>query len=359
MAEEDKSEKTEEPTARRLQQAREKGDVPKSQEISGWFLLAAGLAIVAFMAPGMSKAMAMDLRLFFANAGTMSLDPGAALDMAKATGVHIAILVAFAFLTLLVAGLLGHFVQSGLMFTPSKLEPKLSKLNPVDGVKRMFGPQGWMNFLKGLGKMGLVGAAMTIVLWPRQEELASMALVHVGAILGVIQEAAIQLLLAALFVYAAIAAADYAFQRREFYERNKMSRREIKDEFKDTEGDPLVRAKLRQIRQERAQRRMMANIPDASVVITNPTHYAVALKYVQGQTPPPICVAKGVDKVALRIREVAEEHDIPILEDPPLARALYASADLDEMIPTEHYEAVAKVIGYVMSLAKKGASRDN
>ncbi|WP_019959614.1 flagellar biosynthesis protein FlhB [Woodsholea maritima] len=358
MAEEDKSEKTEQPTARRLQQAQEKGDVPKSQEISGWFLLAAGLAILAFMVPGLSRAMALDLRLFFANAGTLSLDPGAALQLVKDTGIRIAILVAFAFLTLLVAGLMGHFVQHGLMFTPSKLEPKLSKLNPAEGMKRMFGPQGWMNFLKGLGKLALVGAAMTLVLWPKQDELAVMALVDLGSILGVIREASIQLMIAALIVYAIIAGADYLFQRHEFTERNKMSRREIKDEYKDTEGDPLIRAKLRQIRMERSQRRMMANVPQASVVVTNPTHYAVALKYVQGETPAPVCLAKGVDKVALKIREIAEEHNIPIVEDPPLARALYASAELDELIPETHYKAVAKIIGYVMSLAKGRRDRD-
>ena len=166
----------------------------------------------------------------------------------------------------------------------------------------------------------------------------------------IIHEASVQLLLAALIAYAAIAALDWVFQRHQFIERHKMSRKEIRDELKDTEGDPHVRAKLRQIRQERAQRRMMTRVPDAAVVITNPTHYAVALEYEQGRTPAPICVAKGVEHVALRIRELAEENDIPIVEDPPLARALHAAADLEEPIPPEHYAAVAKVIGYVLSL---------
>ena len=139
--------------------------------------------------------------------------------------------------------------------------------------------------------------------------------------------------------------------------RNRMSRREIKDELKQSEGDPLVRAKLRQIRQERAQRRMMTKVPDATVVVTNPTHYAIALYYEQGETPAPICVAKGVDAVALRIREVAGEHSVPIVEDPPLARALFATAELDEEIPTEHFQAVAKVIGYVLSLAQGRRAR--
>jgi flagellar biosynthesis protein FlhB len=145
-------------------------------------------------------------------------------------------------------------------------------------------------------------------------------------------------------------------------ERQRMSRREIKEESRQSEGDPMIKAKLRQVRQERARRRMIAAVPNASVVITNPTHFAVALRYEQGETPAPICLAKGVDAVALKIREVAKEHDIPIVEDAPLARALFAAADLDQPIPREHYDAVAKVIGFVMRLSRRrgqGAGNPN
>ncbi|MGJ3230630.1 MAG: flagellar biosynthesis protein FlhB [Oceanicaulis sp.] len=350
MAEEDKSSKTEQPTERRLKKAREEGDVPKSQEISGWFTLAAGLAVFAFLAPGVSSDLARILSIFLARPHEMSLDVGAAMELAAATGLRLIVILGFVFLLIMVAAAAGNLVQHGLMFTPKKIAPKLDKLNPVNGLKRMFGPEGWMNFFKGVGKMALVGGAVTIVLWPRRDELMALpALAPIG-LLQEIYSASIQLLIAALIVYALIAAADFAFQRHQFIDRNKMSQKEIKDEFKETEGDPMVRAKLRQIRQERAQRRMMARVPDAAVVITNPTHYAVALEYEQGRTPAPICVAKGVDAVALRIRELAEEHGIPILEDPPLARGLHASVDLEEAIPPEHYEAVAKVIGYVLSL---------
>jgi flagellar biosynthetic protein FlhB len=217
----------------------------------------------------------------------------------------------------------------------------------------MFGPEGWMNFFKGVGKMALVGGAVALVMWPRRDELLALpALAPIG-LLQEVYSATIELLIAALIVYAFIAAADFAFQRHQFIDRNKMSQKEIKDEFKDTEGDPMVRAKLRQIRQERAQRRMMARVPDAAVVITNPTHYAVALEYVQGVTGAPVCVAKGVDEVALRIRELAEANGVPIVEDPPLARGLYASVDLEEAIPPEQFAAVAKVIGYVLSLKSR------
>lgn len=352
MAEgEDKSEKTEQPSQRKLQKAREKGDVPKSQEIPGWFVLAAGLGVIAIMSPSLGRALADTLALYFTNAHQIPLDGGGAMDLMSASVIRVALIMGLAFAVILLAGIMGHYVQQGLLFTAEKIKPKISKLNPVEGVKRILGPQGWMNFIKGVGKMGLVGVAIAIALWPRRDALATLPTLDMLGVVALLRDAAISLIVAALIVYALIALADYAFQRQQFIQRNKMSRKELRDEFKDTEGDPHVRAKLRQIRNERAQKRMMANVPDAAVIVTNPTHYAVALKYEQGITPAPICIAKGVDQAALRIREIAKEHDIPIVEDPPLARALHAGADIDEMIPVEHYAAVAKVIGYVLSLA--------
>lgn len=354
MAEgEDKSEKTEEPTERKLQKAREEGDVAKSQEISGWFTLAAGLAVVAFMAPGLTRALTEAMTVFLEQPHQLGLDPGAAMALAIRSLTELALILGLAYGLLMLAAASGNLVQHGLLWTPKKIAPKLDKLNPVEGLKRMFGPQGWVNFLKGIGKIILVGAAIALVLWPRRHDLASFPMVSPARMLGEVHEAAILLLIAALIAYAVIAALDFTFQRREFTERNKMSRKELRDEYKETEGDPLVRAKLRQIRQERAQKRMMSKVPDAAVVITNPTHYAIALEYEQGRTPAPICIAKGVDAVALRIRDKARELDIPIVEDPPLARALFATSELDEPIDPEHYAAVAKVIGYVLSLSDK------
>lgn len=354
MAEgEDKSEKTEQPTERKLQKAREEGDVAKSQEISGWFTLAAGLAVIAFMAPGFTRALSDAMTAFLEQPHQLSLDPGAAMALLTRSLVDLALILGLAYALLMVAAASGNLVQHGLLWTPKKIAPKLDKLNPVEGLKRMFGPQGWVNFLKGVGKIVLVGVAIALVLWPRRHDLASFPMVSPARMLGEVHEAAILLLTAALIAYAVIAALDLTFQRHEFIQRNKMSRKELRDEYKETEGDPMVRAKLRQIRQERAQKRMMSRVPDAAVVITNPTHYAIALEYEQGRTPAPICIAKGVDAVALRIRERAEDLDIPIVEDPPLARALFATSDLDEPIDPEHYAAVAKVIGYVLSLSDK------
>jgi flagellar biosynthetic protein FlhB len=172
-----------------------------------------------------------------------------------------------------------------------------------------------------------------------------------------VKDKAVALMIALTSAAALLAGMDYIFTRQSYMKRQRMSHREIKEEHRQQEGDPMVKAKLRQIRMEKAKQRMMANVPKASVVITNPTHYAVALRYEQGETDAPICLAKGVDDVALRIRELANQNEIPIIEDPPLARALYASADLDEAIPREHYEAVAKIIGIVMRLARRRGAR--
>lgn len=353
----DPSQKTEEPTPRRLQDARKKGDVPKSQEIPGWFVLASGLVVLGVMGPGIARELSGTLTLFLASPHTMAVDAPGVLALAKTAIWRVGLVVAFAFLLMAGAGLVGHLVQTGFLFTTEKMNPKLSKLNPVDGAKRMFGPEGIVNFLKGVGKMSLVAAAAILVIWPKRDMLAELPAVDLTAILSIIRDATVQLMLASLAAYALIAALDFLFQRQSFMKRNRMSRRELRDELKQTEGDPMVRAKLRQIRQERARRRMMAAVPEATVIITNPTHYAVALKYVQGETAAPVCVAKGVDAVALRIRALAEEHLVPIVEDPPLARALHASVDIDEAIPKEHFTAVAKVIGYVLSLSRGRARR--
>jgi flagellar biosynthetic protein FlhB len=190
-------------------------------------------------------------------------------------------------------------------------------------------------------------------LWPHDASIENMSMLDPAALLPYVQGRIVAMMIALTSAATLIAVIDYAATRQSYMKRQRMSRREIKDELRQSDGDPMVKAKLRAIRMERSRQRMMANVPEASVVITNPTHYAVALKYEQGETPAPICLAMGVDTVAQRIREVAEEHNIPIVEDPPLARALFATAEIDRPIPKEHYEAVAKIIGFVMRLARR------
>jgi flagellar biosynthetic protein FlhB len=195
---------------------------------------------------------------------------------------------------------------------------------------------------------------MTAILWPERHRLEAMMRFDAAAIFGLVTSLTLHLMGAVVALLAIVAIADYFFQYRQWYNRQKMSLREMKEEFKQSEGDPQVKGRIRQLRQARMRKRMMAAVPKASVIITNPTHYSVALSYERGM-PAPVCVAKGVDNIALKIREIAGKHDIPIVENVPLARALYATVEIDEEIPVEHYHAVAEVIGYVMGL-KRGLS---
>ena len=255
-----------------------------------------------------------------------------------------------------VAGAAGNLVQHGFLWSPSKIAPDFGKLNPLEGLKRMFGLDGVVQFFKSLAKIAAVSIVAYMILAPRLSALQQMPALDIAAILPVSIDALRALTVAVLIVFGLIAGLDWFWQYQRFMARMRMSREEIKQDSKDTEGDPHVRAKQRQLRMVRAKRRMMQNVPKATLVVMNPTHYAVALRYVQGETPAPICVAKGLDTLALKIRSVAEGHDIPVVEDPPLARALYGAVDIDQTIPRQHYEAVAKIIGFILS-ARRGRGR--
>ena len=215
----------------------------------------------------------------------------------------------------------------------------------------MFSGQALANFAKGLAKLGVVGAVMVALLWPQRRMLDGLVSADPMLILPLTRSLAIKMLGAVVAILAIVATADYLFQYRQWYERQKMSLRDMKEEFRQTEGDPAVKGKLKQLRNTRMRKRIMAAVPKASVVITNPTHFAVALRYERGMNAP-VCVAKGVDLIARKIREVAEQHDIPVVENPPLARALHGTVEMDQEIPPEHYRAVAEIIGYIMRLRR-------
>jgi flagellar biosynthetic protein FlhB len=245
-------------------------------------------------------------------------------------------------------------VQHRLVWSGESLKPKLSKISPAAGFKRLFSKIALANFIKGLIKLALIGSVMAVLLWPKRGQLDGLVAMDPSVVLPLTKTLSLEMLGTVVAILAIVAAADYLFQYRQWYERQKMSVRELKEEFKQTEGDPAIKAKIRQLRQSRARRRMMAAVPKASVIITNPTHYAIALQYDRGMNAP-VCLAKGIDNIALKIREVAAEHRIPVVENPPLARALHATVEIDQEVPPEHYRAVAEVIGYVMKL--RGAVR--
>ena len=352
MAEEpDDSEKTEDPTHKRLEEALKRGDVVKSQEVNTWIVIAgAALVLVAFSG-GASTSLTATMRGLIANSYDIRVDAPALPNLFQKIGIELLAALAIPFLLLMLAALAGNLIQHRLVWSYDALTPKLAKISPAAGLRRLFSAQALVNFAKGIAKLVVVGAVLTALMWPERARIVALAREDPAAILPLSRSLALKLVGAVVAMLAVVAAADYLFQYRRWYERQKMSLRELKEEFKQTEGDPTIKGKMKQVRATRMRKRMIASVPKATVVITNPTHYAVALQYERGMEAP-VCVAKGVDALARKIREVAEEHSVPLVENPPLARALHAAVEVDQAIPPEHYKAVAEVIGYVMRLRR-------
>jgi flagellar biosynthesis protein FlhB len=358
MAEgQDENDKSEDPTQKRLDDALKKGDVAKSQEVNTWFVIAGGTLVLMTFAGSMSHGLATSMRGLLANSYAIRVEGRSFLPVVQKIGIEVIAAIAIPMLILLIAAVAGNMVQHRLVWTGETMKPKFSKISPLAGVKRLFSKQALMNFVKGVVKLALLGAVMTALLWPERTRLDTVVMLDPAAILPMTQSLSLQLLGAVVAIMALIAAGDFLFQYKQWFDRQKMSFQELKEEYKNSEGDPHVKGKIRQIREGRMRKRMMAGVPDATVVITNPTHYAVALKYERGMNAP-ICVAKGMDAIALKIREVATASSVPIVENPPLARALHATVEIDDEVPAEHYQAVAEVIGFVMKLNRAaGAAR--
>lgn len=349
----DDSQKTEQPTQKRLQDAEEKGDVVQSPDIAAWLVLAAATGLILWWGSATAAGLRGMVTGFLSQPHEITLDPQTAGGLMAGLGWQLLAVLAVPFGVLLFVGVGGHLVQHKPVFSLEKLKPEFSRLSPMKGFERLFGRAALVNFAKGLLKVAIASIAVGAVLWPAREDVLGLITMPAAALLPHVQSLTAQVLFAALAVLGFVAIADYGWQYFERLRRLRMSHQELKEEYKQSEGDPAVKARLQRIRSERSRKRMMANVPKASVIITNPTHYAVALAYETGKMQAPVCVAKGVDALALRIREVGKEHNVPIVENPPLARALYASVDVDESIKAEHYKAVAQVIGFVMRLKNK------
>jgi flagellar biosynthetic protein FlhB len=343
--------KTEDPTQKRLDDAHDRGDVAKSQEVNTWFVIAGATLVLSTFSGSIGGGILMPLRNLIANSWMIRTDGAGLLALAQSLEYALIAALGVPLLMLALAAIAGNMIQHRLVWSAESMKPKFSKISPGAGAKRIFGKQAAANFAKGLFKVVALGAVMAAILWPERHRLEAMVRFDPAAILGVTTSLTLKLMGAVVAMLAAVAIADYFFQYRQWFERQKMSLQEMKEEFKQSEGDPHIKGKIRQLRQQRMKKRMMAAVPNASVIITNPTHYSIALRYERGM-PAPICVAKGVDAIALKIREVAGKHDIPIVENVPLARALYATVEIDEEIPVEHYHAVAEIIGYIMGLKR-------
>ena len=356
MADESDAEKTEDPTQKRLDEALERGDVVKSQELNTWFVIAGGTLIMSSFSGSIGGGILMPMRNLIANSWMIRTDGPGLLALTQSLGYAVVAAIGLPILMLMLAAVAGNMLQHRLVWSGEQLKPKFSKISPGAGFKRIFGKQAAVNFAKGLFKLIALGAVMTMILWPERTRLELLVQLDPAALLGVSNAMTVHLMGAVVAMLAVVAIGDYLFQYRQWFERQKMSLQEMKEEFKQSEGDPHVKGKIKQLRTARMRKRMMAAVPKASVIITNPTHYSVALSYERGMSAP-VCVAKGVDNIAFKIREIAKAHDIPIVENVALARALHATVEIDQEIPVEHYHAVAEIIGYVMGLKRNLSGR--
>jgi flagellar biosynthetic protein FlhB len=355
MAEDtDDSQKTEDPSQKRLDDAHAKGQVPSSREINHWFMMFAIIMSVMIFLPDALQGIARSLTPFFESPHAIPMDSSGFQRWMAELVVAVGIAVAPMFALITLSGVAASLLQVGPLFTAHPLKPDLAKISPMKGLGRIFSAQAMVEFGKGMIKLAIVGSVVWYLMRPEFDRLEAFFDYDMVALAAVLNTLSVKLIGTILAVMAAIAGADWFYQRFAHIRKLRMTRQELRDEQKDSDGSPLVKGRLRQIRMERARRRMMQEVPKADVVITNPTHFAVALRYDQTSMAAPRVVAKGADLVARRIRELAEESKVPIVSNPPLARALYASVELDQEIPPEHYKAVAEIIGYVMKLRRAG-----
>lgn len=352
MAEnQDGQEKTEDPTPKRLREAREKGDVPRSRELSTMLVTLTGAGSLILFGDGLQHTLASILREHFSLRGNMIRDPSYLME----SFMHSMVQSLFALAPLMgactAAALLGPILLGGWNFATKALEPKLDKLDPIKGFGRLFSPRNLVELLKAIAKFLLVGAVALLLLGQLAPRIIGLGMEPVEVGLG---EAVWLCLLSLLLLSASlaiIAAIDVPFQLWDFTRKLRMTLKEVRDEMKDTDGRPEVKSRIRQLQQQLARGRMMEEVPLADVVVTNPTHVAVALRYRDDMNAPRV-VAKGTDLVAARIRAIAEEHGVPLFEAPPLARALNRHADLGDEIPHALYQAVAQVLSYVYALRR-------
>lgn len=350
MAEESDQERTEAPSPQRLEKAREEGQVPQSRELATFVVLMTSGSALWMMASGLGKTMSQIVR------GGLQFDPAVARDsnyvMTQMSDQVLDAALALApFLALVVIAVLASpLLLRGWLFSTKAFMPDFKRLNPLSGIKRMFSSQGLVELVKSLAKVGLLGVVAVWLIWSNLDAIFSLsmeeptgAIQHMGDLIG-----KIFLLASGAMIF--IVVLDLPYQLWSYFNKLKMSKEELRQEAKESEGDPHVKARIRAQQREMARRRMMAEIPTADVVVTNPTHFAVALKYTEGKMGAPRVVAKGADAVAAKIRELAAEHKIPLLEAPPLARALFRHTELGDEIPATLYAAVAEVLAYVFQL---------
>jgi len=359
MAEDqDDSQKTEEPTQRKIEEAFKKGQMPFSREVGSFLILLVLTLFVMSVMPWIMGKTQMSLGVYIHSPDIIPMDSGSLMRVMAGLLKEVGLLMAIIFIGTIAAGVFATVAQNGFHASTESITQKFEKISLIKGFKRLFSLKSFVEFLKGVIKISVIGFIAFKMLQPHLVGLELLPTFELEDLLSFLMVVVVRLLMWSCILMFVIGAVDILYQRFEFFKGLKMSREELKKEYKETQGDPTIKAKLRQLRQERARKRMMTNVPKADVVITNPEHFAVALEYKENMIAP-VVVAKGMDLVALKIREIATANNIPIVQNPPLARALHAAVDLEEAIPAEHYQAVAEVISYVMGMKrpKTGSAR--
>ncbi|WP_027408700.1 flagellar biosynthesis protein FlhB [Anoxybacteroides tepidamans] len=346
-------EKTEKATPRKRQEVREKGQVAKSADLNTAIVLLLVFIVLLFSGRLYKEAFSRLLRKSFEQYMLTDVTINSVHTLFVTILEELAWVVAPIFIAGLAGAFLANFLQVGFLFTTEPLQMKLSKLDPIQGFKRIVSLRSIVELLKSILKIAIVGFVTFLVLWTKLDDILSLTTKSIGTTLSSLSSLAVQMGLYASAALLFLAFLDYLYQRFDFEKNIRMSKQEIKEEFKKTEGDPLIKSKIKQKQREMAMKRMMQEVPKADVVITNPTHYAIALKYDDQEMEAPIVVAKGVDYIALKIKQLAKEHNVVTVENRPLARALYSQAEIGDAIPEQFFKAVAEILAYVYRLKRK------
>lgn len=349
----DKDSKTEEASPKKLEDALKKGQVIHSKEVNNAFILSVLTIMIAWVLPVIFKFSVMKLRLIIEHAGDIKIDQGQVWNVMSAAITKAMISLSPLFIMVIAAIIFSAYIQQGqFTFAIESIQPKLSKISIFKGIERIFSQKNVVEFLKNITKVTLVGIFLFLIISGDIQELRIYQDMSIGLILLQFHSIINHVMICIAITSIILALVDYSYQRYNYYQELKMTKHEVKEEHKQLEGDPLIKKRIRELRMSRANNNIIENVPKADVIITNPTHFAIGIQYNEEMIAPKI-VVKGLDNLALKIREIAEEEDIPIVEDKPLARSLYYKADIDDYLPEEYYEQVAKIIGYVMSLKHK------
>lgn len=353
MAEEFSGEKSEQATPRRREEARKKGEVAKSREIPSVLVLLTGLLVLFLLGRQLTGSLANFTAQMLGRAGTLSITPSTVQALGREMITFLLAALAPLLLAVMAMALLANYVQVGALFAVELLKPDFSKIDIFKGLQRLFSLQSWVELLKSLLKLVIIGYMAYTTIAGELREIVLLTDQELPAIFSYISRVSFAIFLKSVLVMAGLAGLDYFFQRSRYEKKLRMTHQELKEEFKQTEGDPQIKARVRSLQKEMARRRMMAEVPKADVIITNPTHLAVAVTYRSGEIAAPLVSAKGADLVAEKIKEIARRHGIPILENKPLAQVLYKTVELGRMIPPNLYQVVAEILAYVYRLKNK------